>query len=161
MRFSFEGLTQSRPETAANLMMWTHYKAEKVVKLNVLHDKGTEYKSPICSPHVIHVLDPCSAASPSNTHTTPFLLRVVIILCPGVCWLTLLKGVMEGIAAPDLAACCQTYSTSYIHFHFQYWINSLTKSHPLMTSSTAAMHCGPLSGCMAFGTLWFLQRKCL
>lgn len=119
MRLSFEGLTQSRAETAANLMMWMHYKAAKVVKLNVLHDKGTEYKSPICCPHVICVLDPCSAAAPSNTHTTPFLLRMIIALCPSVCWLTLPKGVMEGIAAPDLAVCCQTYSTSSIHFHFQ------------------------------------------
>lgn len=112
-------------------MMWTHYKAEKVVKVNMLHDKGAEYKSPICPPHVIHVLDLWSAASPSNTHTTPFLLRVVIILCAGVCWLTLLKGAMEGIAAQGLAVCCQTYSTSYIHFHFQYWTNSVEKSHSL------------------------------
>lgn len=129
---------EQRGNCAANLVTWTHYKAEKAVKLNQLHDKGTEYKSPICPPRVIHVLDPCSAASPSSTHTTPFLLRMVIALFPCVCWLTSLEGAMEGIPAPDLAACCQTYSTSHIHFHFQCWPNSAAKSPPLMTSCTAA-----------------------
>lgn len=140
---------------SANLTMWICYKAGKVVKLNELHNKGTEYKSPpICPPSVILVLHPCSAASLANTHTTPFLLRMVLALCPSVGWLTLLEGAMEGIAAPDLAAYCQTYFTSYTHFHFQYWPNSVAKSHPLMTSSTAAGTVASGQGSHLSGTLW-------
>lgn len=66
----------------------------------------------------------------------------MLLLCPNVCWLTLLEGAMEGIAAPHLVIFTFIFSSG------------LTQKIPSFNDITySSTHCGLLSGCMAFGTL--------